>query len=320
MYYDRHIDSELANALMPGGPLTWLMEHVRSSEGRTRHAHLEFRRNRDDRPRGSIQLYWGRTSPLEIWLRRDGKVGLKADESYRKGSKDLLNKPVPISQLHGLEDQLRDHLRRAAERLAEPEPRRQAFISGEAIFHAGLLRRYGHGWQSADPILLLDSEAQIGFSNVCERTTSNAELRRQFGLSRSASLPTKLDAIGVLPSGDLALIEVKDEGGDIKDAVRQIAVHMARFSRLRTEATLEEALRVMLKQKRATGVLPKGSAAIREGPRLVPWIAAPNEAPDWPSAWERAVSSQGAKFKPFLAELTLVRLDHRGHILKMKAP
>ena len=320
MYYDRHIDPELANVLMPGGPLTWLMEHVRSSEGRARHAHLEFRRNRDDRPRGSIQLYWGRTSPLEFWLQRGGKIRLEADEAYHQGSKELFSKPIPISQLHGLEVQLRDHLRRAAERLAEPQRRRQAFISGEAIFHAGLLRRYGHGWQSGDPILLLDSEAQIGFSNACERAVSKAELQEQLGLSRSASLPTKLDAIGVVPGGDLALIEVKDEGGNIKHAVGQIVVHMARFSRLLAEGSLEEALRAMLEQKRATDVLPKGSATIRQGPRLIPWIAAPDQASDWPSAWERAVSSHGANFKPYLPELTLVRLDHRGHILKMKTP
>ena len=176
------------------------------------------------------------------------------------------------------------------------------------------MRRYGHGWQRGDPILVLDSEAQIGFSNRCERAKYKAELLKQFRFSHPASVPTKLDAMGVLPGGDLALIEVKEEDGDINDAARQIAVHMARFSSLFAEDSFKEALRTVLEQKRATDVLPKGSPIIGQAPRLIPWIAAPDEAPDWPSAWEKAVSSHGANFAPYLQELTLVRLDTSGQI------
>ena len=36
MYYDRHIDEELARTIQPGGTLSWLMDHVRSGEGAAR--------------------------------------------------------------------------------------------------------------------------------------------------------------------------------------------------------------------------------------------------------------------------------------------
>ena len=227
MYYDRSLDPKLAATLMPGGPLTWLMEHVRSAEGRDLHAHLQFRRNRRERRHSGIQLYWGR-SPLEFLLQRGGEVKLTADDTYREGSENLFSHRIPVPELPGLEQELRNHLQLAKRRLTEPEPRRQAFLRGEAICHAGLMRRYGHGWREGDPILLVDSELQIGFDDTSEKEAFNAELRRRLGLSRSRPLPTKLDALGVLPTGDVALVEVKKARGDISQALLQAAVHMAR--------------------------------------------------------------------------------------------
>ena len=118
------------------------MDHVRSPEGRSRHAHLQFRRDRRNRPRGSIQLYWGRTSPLEFRLRRDGGIRLHADKTYREGNEKLFAEPVPVARLRMLEEELHVHLRRARHVLSDP--RRQAFLKHEAICHAGLMWHHGH--------------------------------------------------------------------------------------------------------------------------------------------------------------------------------
>ena len=103
MYYDRSIDTELAAALAPGGPLAWLMAHVRSDMGHRCHAHLEFRKTRSgDRQQDSVQLYWGRTSPLKIQPRRNSCARLYAYKDYRmdsepSGSKPLFSKSLPFS-------------------------------------------------------------------------------------------------------------------------------------------------------------------------------------------------------------------------------
>lgn len=110
MYYDRRIDDALISIIRPGGALSWLIGHVRSEQGRRRHAHLQFRRDPKDRPRGSIQLYWGRTSPFELRLRRGGRVRLTADPAYRDASKALFSHAIPLERLGALEGELRSHL------------------------------------------------------------------------------------------------------------------------------------------------------------------------------------------------------------------
>lgn len=145
VYYDRRIDGALASAIRPGAALSWLISHVHSAQGRTRHAHLQLRRDRKGRPRGSIQFYWGRTSPLEFRLRRGGRVRLTADQVYRNASEALFSHPIPLERLRMLEGELRAHLRIVDELLANDAPRRRrAFVRHEAVCHAGLMRRYGH--------------------------------------------------------------------------------------------------------------------------------------------------------------------------------
>lgn len=105
VYYDRHIDNELADCLNQGGPLSWMVKHVQ-----TRHAHLQFRRARSGiRQRGSVELYWGRTSPLEVQSRRGGRVRLNADKAYRAQSEFLFSDTILISKLGSLENKFRGH-------------------------------------------------------------------------------------------------------------------------------------------------------------------------------------------------------------------
>ncbi len=100
MYYDRQIDEALARTIGPGGKLYWLTDHVRSGDGADRRAHIQFRRNRRDRRLGSIQLYWGRTSPLEFKLRAGSQIRLNADPTYKAESPHLFSRrTVPIDRL-----------------------------------------------------------------------------------------------------------------------------------------------------------------------------------------------------------------------------
>ena len=108
MYYDRSIDKELVAALAPDGPLAWLMAHVRSDMGRRHHVHLEFRKTRSGyRQRGSVQLYWGRTSPLEIQLHRNNCARLNANKTYRTISEPLFTETFLLSRLGQREGDLR---------------------------------------------------------------------------------------------------------------------------------------------------------------------------------------------------------------------
>ena len=296
MYYDRSIAAELADTLIPGGPLAWLMAHVRSDMGRSCHAHLAFRKTCSGaRRRGSIQLYWGRTSPLEIQVRRGSQVRLNADKAYRRISEPLFSKALPLSRLGQLEDDLQDHLGRVKDFLAQPNPRRRAFVTGEAICHAGLIRRYGHGWRPGDPLVAVDSEVRIGFANRAEQENVDAVLRNRLSLPPSEALPRKLDTLGVLRTGDIVLVEVKDATGSIERAAVQLAAHMMRFSDLMANSLLRNAVQELLNQKRAVGVIHPGGPQLRATVRLVPWLAAPDESADWPASWRKAIHRCGKK-------------------------
>ncbi len=78
MYYDRRIDASLLAQIAAGGPLHWLIDFVRDDEV----ARLDFRKALGARSHGSIQVYMGRTSPLEMQWRTGEQVKLVADAEY----------------------------------------------------------------------------------------------------------------------------------------------------------------------------------------------------------------------------------------------
>ncbi len=316
IYYDRSIDDQLARTIHRNGPLAWLMDHVRSGDGALRRAHLQFRRDRSNRSLGSIQLYWGRTSPLEFRLRRRGQVRVHADATYQDLSEALFREPIAIRRLRKVESALRAHLERCWRLLADSPPRRRAFVAGEADCHAGLMRRYGHHWRSGDPLVLIDSEARIGFASEAERRADDAETRAQLQLDDAVPMPRKLDAVGVLPSGDLALVEVKDVDGSIDRAIVQAAAHQVRFSRLLTQGTLRDAVLAMVDQKAAAGLISHQCPRPAHAPRIVPCIAAPDASPDWADAWRHAFDQCGRELRAALQDLVFLRLDAHGRILE----
>ena len=162
--------------------------------------------------------------------------------------------------------------------------------------------------------MAVDSEAQVGFARRDVRDTADAEIRRLLELSRSMSIPRKLDALGVLSTGDMALVEVKDATGDIERAVIQVAVHLARFATLMAEGRLRETVQQMIDQKVATGVIPRGCVRLRERPRIVPCIAAPDTSPDWPASWIKIIDNCSLNLVARLSGLRLIRLRDDGCI------
>lgn len=319
MYYDRHIDDALADTLKPGGALAWLRGHVDSPEGQRHHAHLQFRRAKGGRERGSIQLYWGRTSPLEFQSRRDGRVRLQAHRTYHDAHPELFSSAMTLDTLEALEPALRDHLSAASAILLGPEARRQAFLKGEATCHAGMMRRYGHGWRTEDPLVALDAEARVGFDSRDAQKRDDEALTRQLGLRGDEALPKKLDTIGVSPEGDLVLVEVKDAKGDISRAVTQAAAHVARFSRL-LEGGLRARAQRMLDQKRRVGLLPSGCPDVSSTARVIPWVAAPDTDPDWATRWSRDTLALRARLGALVEDLRWVRLTEHGDVLEVTIP
>lgn len=318
MYYDRRIDEELAPTIQPGGALFWLMEYVRSGEGAARYAHVQFRRNCRDRRFGSIQLYWGRTSPLEFKLRRGSQVRLNADSNYKAESAYLFSRTFPIDGLEQLQHELRSHLERIGYLLDHSPKRRQSFLKREAVCHAGLMRRYGHGWRSGDPLVAIDSEAQIGYRDRPRRDADDTETREQLQLSRSETIPRKLDALGVLATGDLVLVEVKDAGGSIHRAIVQAAAHLIRYRRLLALGDVRDTIQAMIDQKTAAGLIPCGSPRLNDTPQVLPCIAAPADLSGWPANWRQAIGDCSREIRELLRDVLLIRLDCEGHILDVR--
>lgn len=318
MYYDRSIDEELAQTIQPGGVLSWLMDHVHSREGADRHAHIQFRRNRRDRRFGSIQLYWGCTSPLEFKLRRGSQVRLNADSTYKAESVHLFSRSFPIDRLEQLEHELRSHLERIGNLLDHSPKRRQSFLKREAVCHAGLMRRYGHGWLTGDPLVAIDSEAQIGYRNRSRRDADDAETREQLQLGHPETIPRKLDALGVLATGDLVLVEVKDAGGSIHRAIVQAAAHLVRYRRLLALSNLRDTIQAMIDQKTAAGLIPCGCPRLNDRLRVVPCIAAPVDLSGWPTNWRQAIGNCSPEIGALLRDVVLIRLDPAGSILDVR--
>lgn len=313
MYYDRHLEQEVLDLILPRGPLHWLVDFVKSDE----RSRLDFRRALGDRRRGTIQLYFGRTSPLEVRVVSPGEVELTADQQYR--DPELFGRHA-VANLTAIRTNLWDHL--AAVHLKT----RDAFTKGEAVSHNGLMRRYGLYFRPEDPLLAIDSEVRVGFkkhgpsdaaTGTEHRDAYQASARGAIDLA-SAEIPMKLDTLGVLPTGDLALVEVKDKDGDIRRALEQAAFHVHSFTELCAQADLVKVVRLMIGQKIEAGLLPPEAAGrLSDKPRLIPVVAAPDDdhenfAAKWlaDSATKRFVATT-----PQLRDLRLWHLSKTGEII-----
>lgn len=318
MYYDRRLSPELLALLDPDGPLGWLVEWVRSEPI----ARIDFRREDGERPLGGVQVYMGRTSPLEVLGRSRGRVKLTAHDEYKKMTPAIFGSR-PVADLGDLEHALRDHLDACRTRASS------SFTEGEAVAHNGMMRSYGLNATHDDPLLAVDSEIVIGFraddnynNGTAHKRACTARLRAEVGLPARAQLPRKLDTIGVLPDGNVALVEVKDENGDILRAVHQAAVHVHRFRALATQAGYDLAANIngMIEQKVSVGLLPAGlSHRVRDDLRLVPVVAAPDGDADWKDRWWGKTRTF-VEASPLLRGLRFWRLTPTGEVVEEYIP
>lgn len=309
-YYDRQIHPDLLALAKPGSPLAWLVEWVLAEPT----ARIDFRRQDNGARDGALKLYLGRTSPLELIWTRQGQIKLTAHDKYKAVSPGIFASHTP-AELQALQGALRAHLEACKVRAGV------SFTEGEAVAHNGLMRRYGLRYEVGDPLLAVDSEAVIGFrsdparglaSGSAARAAHQAAARVAVGLPKGQQQPKKLDTIGVLPNGDIALVEVKDKGGDLVRAAWQVAVHAYNFSTLMAQEDrgLVEVIEGMIAQKVALGLIPPVKHP-RVAPKLIPIIAAPDDDPAWASRW---VAGLEGITPPYLEGLRLWRLSKDGVI------
>lgn len=314
LYYDRRLTEELLSLLFNGGPLSWLVAHSRA-DPQTR---IEFRRADGERRLGSIQLYRGRTNPVEVLGLAKGQVKLKAHRTYKTLAPGLFG---PALDPHDLRASVIPYLKRVAD--AAPD----AFTGGEGAIQNKLMRRYGLLHTDRDPVLLVDSEVRVGFrQDSRHRTGTEHRVAHQRQLECDLGIPanqthTKFDALGILASGEPALVEIKDASGDIGEAARQLAAHLFTFGTLlrQTEYSLVDALDGLVGQKAACGLIPSSPRLPRlSATKLVAVIAAPDVPGDWALRWRAAIGKTLSNIPGAPYRVELWRLMKSGDIAEIQ--
>lgn len=311
IYFDRRLPRAMLELLGLEGPASWLVPLIRSGLDPSARPHVQFRRNQGNRTHGSIQVYFGRTSPLELRGVARNRLGFFGDEDYVALSPELFKMTVTGEELPALRPLIEDQLRRACGMV------NQTFVRGEATCHAGMLRRYGLEFMAGDPFVVVDSEVRAGFDSMIEQATFEQQQRSLLDFS-SGDFPRKLDAAVVLASGELGIVELKAAGEDLRRAALQAAVHVGVFRELkaqRSSSYLGEVVNGLLEQKACVGLLGDGQfpRLVDDAP-VVPIIAVPDDRDGWADSWRKEVSPVVKTAGPSLAGLRLWRLSPEGQL------
>ena len=310
VYYDRRIPLDLRELL--NGPLAWMVDWLRSREAEAAHARLDFRRARGTRRHGGLQVYLGRTSPLEVLGSARGAYKLTAHDRYKTLTPELFAGRMTAVDLADRESLLRRHLATVA---ATADP---TFLTSEARPHGGLMRTYGLDHAEGAPLLAVDSEVRLGFDDQSAADAFRHTVRARLGSGER--IPSKLDALGVLPDGRPALVEVKKPGGDIESACYQLATYMMFFEALAaTGHDLQSVLEGTIAQKQAVGLIPETAPRAITSSRPVPVIAAPDHRPDWRERWVAQTAAREG-YGDLLDDLRFWRLSEDGVVLEEGAP
>lgn len=313
MYYDRRVPPELINLLLPAGPLGWLLPWLSTPAASVAGAHVQTRRNERGRSGGAIQLYLGRTSPLEVLARSKGRFQLHADLRYRALTPAMFGIDWDLTTLGQAAAALRDHCERAT---VEAAP---SFVGGEGTVHAGLMRHYGHFADADVPFIALDSEAQLGFSRTPHREAFDATLPSLVGLPTTEKVPKKLDLVAVDVTGRVLLVEVKADASGLIRAAWQVAVHVARFRALLAEnpAWISEVLRDVAAEKVRIGLLGRARLpTFTASAGVTPVIAAPDLNDGWAIAWRKQLAPVVATSHGLLTGLRLWRVAANGRVIE----
>lgn len=310
MYYDRRIPQNLLDLL--SGPLAWMVDWLRTEEAAAAHARLDFRRARGTRKHGGLQVYLGRTSPLEVLGSARGHHKLTTHKTYKALTPALFNRTFAADDLAANEDLMRQHLETVA---ATADP---SFLTSEARPHGGLMRLYGLRHEDGLPLLAVDSEVRLGFDNQAASNAFRDTVRGRLGAGER--IPSKLDALGVLPDGQPALVEVKKLGGDIHSACYQLATYTMFFEALHGSGhDLADVTSGMVTQKQSVGLIPPAAPPPVLSTRPVPIIAAPDHRSDWLEKWRDATVAR-LNYGDLLTDLRFWRLSEDGEILEQAVP
>lgn len=285
------------------GPLAWLRAEVAGAWGVQWRAHLQTRANAD--LPGRLQLYVGSESPLYVDYKKRGFV-CGVGKGASRQPPDWFGQLLTAAQLAAREAELRAWLAQATASL-NPD-----FFDNEARVHSGLARRYGQGWQPGDPVMVLDTEATIGFRPGPAGSGTDEKKLMQAALS-AQGIPwaKQLDALGLLPDGRLALIEVKAGPEGITAAAGQLACYLELFAAALAAGDLSvSALAAWLAQKQRAGLLPTGPTVSTAALTHVPVIAAPDRPDQWAARWTRALGRWS------LPGLQLWRQDGEGRVVE----
>jgi len=313
MYYDRRIPDDLIDLLLPDAPLGWLLPWLTSETASASGAHVQTRANQRERKRGGIQLYLGRTSPLEVRGRPGGRVRLHADRTYTAMAPALFGRDLDRAELARLAGRLEAHAEHAAGSALS------SFLDGEAVVHAGLMRSYGPLATVAAPFLALDSEARVGFDSKADQQAFEASLPGVVGLPPGEAVPRKLDLVAVGPDACLLLVEVKPDAKGLTRAGWQAAVHVARFRTLLAETGdwYREVLGGVARQKARVGLLGEAwPVPFDAEPTVTPVVAAPDPRPDWQAAWRRELEPVVTASNGMLDGLRMWRLRGDGTLIE----
>jgi hypothetical protein len=305
----------MLDLLRVSGPLAWLVPFVRTGLAPRLGAHLQFR---GDGKRGGIQVYFGRTSPLEISRGATGVIGFRAHAQYERLSPSLFRAQLVADHLGEIAGDLKAHLETASKSV------NPTLVEGEAVPQAGMLRRYGLDCRSGDPFTAVDSEVRVAFNSQVERDAFERQQRTDLVIGDREEIPKKLDVLGLLLDGNVGVIELKAEGEDMRRAAIQAAAHVYVFRAMlaqRGPGYVAAVVDGMLKQKAEVGLL--GSAKpppLQATPSFVPVIAAPDAGPGWRDAWLRELAPVQTSVGDRLDALRLWRVSDHGEILEDVAP
>ena len=307
-YYDRTLPEPLFRHVRPGGGLDWLPGWLRSPKAIERRARVELRRNDDDHKHGALMIYMGRSRPLVVIGGALGEVRIDAADAYKHQRPGIFG-PRAASAVPGLKTELQTYLNEC--RVGDD------FLEGEGAVQGAFARRYTLDHVAGEP-LIVDTEVRLGFvksgglTGTAHRNALHDRLRREHPtFVGTKSTPTKLDAAAILPSGDLGVIELKKEKGDLAEAVRQVAAHVFAFPIL--GATLIGGVDKLVDQKVESGFLPAGRAPLQRS-RPIPIIAAPDSDPRWADRWRRETEHLRNALAPLLGDLRFWRLSDNGVI------
>lgn len=316
IYFDRRLPGPLLDLLKRDGPASWLVPLVRSGLDADVRPHIQFRRNQGKRSYGSIQVYFGRTSPLEILGISKNRIAFRGDKGYIALSRELFEMNVSPDELLTLRPRIEAHLQASCQRVLRTS---LAFVRGEAICHAGMLRRYGQDFVAGDQFVAVDSEVRAGFDSASQQHKFEEQERSALGF-RSGDFPRKLDAAVVLASGDLGVVELKAKGEGLRRAALQAAVHVGVFSELRSQRGspyLVNVINSMLEQKASVGLLGHGRfPSLSDGFKIVPIVAVPEQREDWTDLWRKELASVLQTTGSRLAGLRLWQLAQDGILIQ----